>query len=101
MSSSDSDSEEEEESAPILDEPMQSRSPSPEKVEDEQEDQELIPDTPRNDETKSRRGRKLVNKTFIDEGGFMVSWYSSLVVISVLVRQTYHLSRQCFHFLIL
>ena len=95
MSSSDSDSEEEEESAPILDEPMQSRSPSPEKVKDDQEDQELIPDTPQNNETKCRRGKKLVNKTFIDEGGFMVSCkYLDHSYYFCAGPETYHLSRQ-------
>ena len=76
MSSSDSsDSEEEEE---IEEKPTPNfedliSSPAKNEKEIAEDDQELIPDTPQQEKNSKRRGRKLVNKTYVDESGFMVT----------------------------
>ena len=52
-------------------------SPEKEEQEDKENDEEVVPDTPKNEKQdtaqKRRRGRKLVNKTFLDDSGFMVT----------------------------
>ena len=77
MSSSDSsDSEEEDEIEKVKPTPnFEDLIPSPVKNEKEvsEDDHEIIPDTPQQEKNSKRRGRKLVNKTYVDEGGFMVT----------------------------
>ena len=51
-------------------------SPEKEEQEDKENDEEVVLETPKNekqDAQKRRRGRKLVNKTFLDDSGFMVT----------------------------
>ena len=77
MSSSDSsDSEEEneiEDEKPTPNFEDLISSPAKDEKEIAEDDQEIIPDTPQQEKNSKRRGRKLVNKTFVDESGFMVT----------------------------
>jgi len=81
--SCDDEEEKEEKKRYFSDAPIpveEPESPEKEQQEDKENDQEVIPETPKNDNTnvgsqskKRRRGRRLVNKTFLDDSGFMVT----------------------------
>ena len=72
----DSTSESEKEEKKRYFNTMEPGSPEKEEQEDKENDEEIVPETPKNEKqgnNKRSRGRKLVNKTFIDESGFMVT----------------------------
>ena len=81
--SCDDEEEKEEKKRYFSDAPIpveEPESPEKEQQEDKENDQEVIPETPKNDNAnvvsqskKRRRGRRLVNKTFLDDSGFMVT----------------------------
>ena len=73
MSSSEESSDDDEKEEEKRYNQIKPESPEKEPHEDKENDEEIVPDTPNEPKSKKRRARKLVNKTFVDESGFMVT----------------------------
>ena len=73
MSSSEESSDEDEKEEEERYNQIKPESPEKEPHEDKENDEEIVPDTPNEPKSRKRRARKLVNKTFVDESGFMVT----------------------------